>query len=417
MFDLDKWQEIYYSMSKHKLRTGLTAFGVFWGILMLVLLLGTGKGLENGVLNAFAGYSNKSFYMGSNKTSRVFKGLKIGRQIEPTIHDLNAIKINFPEIEAISPKQGLWGENIIIYSTKNGNYNVQGIYPDWKKVEDVIILEGRYINKIDLAESRKVVVIGEQVRDFFFNKDESCLGKYINVKGVYFKVIGVSKPRKSGWQAKEEVQTLWIPYSTMQSTFNQQNKVYFFGCVVSDKVKSEDVIKKVRSFLAKKHNFDDTDDRAIWSWSMETESGKFRGLFAAINLFVWVVGIGTIIAGIVGVSNIMLIVVKERTREIGLRKALGATSTSIIALIVQEAIVLTTVSGYVGLLLGIGIIEGVNYMMSKAAEPSMFFQNPEVKFSVAISALVLLVISGTLAGLIPAIRAAKISPIEALRDE
>ncbi|MDX2189039.1 MAG: ABC transporter permease [Bacteroidota bacterium] len=417
MFDLDKWYEIYHSIVKHKLRTVLTSFGVFWGILMLVLLLGAGKGLENGIRNAFAGYSNKSFYMGSNKTSIVYKGMKIGRTIEPTIYDLKVIKKSFPEIEAISPKQGLWGENSITYKTKNASFNVQGIYPDWKKIEDIIIIEGRYINDIDIKENRKVVVIGLHVKDFFFGKDESAIGKYLNIKGVFFKIVGVMKPIKSGWSAKEEIQTLWMPYTTMQVTFNQQNKVYFWGSVVTKEANSENVIKQVRSLLAQKHSFDANDDKAVWSWSMETESNMFNGLFGAINLFVWVVGIGTIIAGIVGVSNIMLISVKERTKEIGLRKALGATTSSIVFLVVQEAIILTTISGYSGLLIGVGIIEGINLLLNNALEPNPFFQRPEVQFSVAISALILLVISGTLAGLIPAVHAAKISPIEALRDE
>jgi putative ABC transport system permease protein len=342
----------------------------------------------------------------------------IGRTIEPTINDIASISRSFNEIEAISPKQGLWGpDNVISYGVRNSSYNVQGIYPDWRKVEDLIILEGRYINQSDLNERKKVVVIGEMVKNFFFKPGESCIGKYLNVKGVYFKIIGVSKPIKSGWSANEELQTLWIPYSTMQTTFNQRNKVYFWGCVVKEEYNSEDVIKKIRSLLAKTHSFDDKDDKAIWSWSMQTESSKFKGLFSAINTFVWVVGIGTIIAGIVGVSNIMLIVVKERTKEIGLRKALGATPGSIVALIVQESVVLTTAAGYAGLLVGVGIIEGLNYSISKSTEQSEFFVNPEIKFAVAISAVALLVCAGALAGLIPAIRASRISPIEALRDE
>lgn len=417
MFDLDKWEEIYYSVSKHKLRTALTAFGVFWGIFMLIMLLGAGKGLENGVQDMFKGYSTKSFYMGANKTSVLFNGLKIGRTIEPTVQDLFTLKKSISDIEYISPKQQLWEENNIIYKDKNAVYNVQGIFPEWRKVEEMNVIEGRFLNQTDLDENRKVVVMGKNAADFFFKNEINIVGKYVKVRGTYFRIVGISESVTSGWRAKEEMQTLWMPFTTMQSTFNMKNKVSFWGCVVKETANSEDVIKKVRKYMSKKYSFDALDDKAVWSWSMETESNKFKGLFNGINLFVWLVGIGTIIAGIVGISNIMLIVVKERTREIGIRKALGATPYTIVSLIIQESIVITTVAGYVGLLLGVGLIEGLNYALKKMPEPSAFFVNPEVNFSVAIASLILLVVTGAFAGLIPAIRAAKIQPIEALRDE
>lgn len=417
MFDLDKWQEIYHSVSKHKLRTGLTAFGVFWGIFMLILLLGAGKGLENGVQSIFKGYSTKSFYMGSDKTSVLHNGLKIGRTIEPNIQDIELIKTNFDEIESISPKQQLWEENNIVYLNKNAIYNVLGVYPEWRNVENMNIVFGRFLNATDENEGRKVTVIGKTAATFFFINPENAIGKYIKVRGSFFKIVGVSEPVTSGWRAKEELQTLWIPYRTMQQTFNMKNKVYFWGCVVKEQYNSEIVVKKIRALLSKKYSFAETDEKAIWAWNMETESNKFKGLFAGIKLFVWVVGLGTIVAGIVGISNIMLIVVKERTREIGVRKALGATPISIITLIIQESIVITTVAGYVGLILGVGLIEGLSYGLSKMSESNDFFKNPSIDFSVAMSALVLLVVSGALAGLIPAIKAARVQPIEALRDE
>lgn len=417
MFDLDKWQEIYHSVSKHKLRTGLTAFGVFWGIFMLILLLGAGKGLENGVQSIFKGYSTKSFYMGSDKTSVLHNGLKIGRTIEPNIQDIELIKTNFDEIESISPKQQLWEENNIVYLNKSAIYNVLGVYPEWRNVENMNIAFGRFLNATDENEGRKVTVIGKTAATFFFINPENAIGKYIKVRGSFFKIVGVSEPVTSGWRAKEELQTLWIPYRTMQQTFNMKNKVYFWGCVVKEQYNSEIVVKKIRALLSKKYSFAETDEKAIWAWNMETESNKFKGLFAGIKLFVWVVGLGTIVAGIVGISNIMLIVVKERTREIGVRKALGATPISIITLIIQESIVITTVAGYVGLILGVGLIEGLSYGLSKMSESNDFFKNPSIDFSVAMSALVLLVVSGALAGLIPAIKAARVQPIEALRDE
>lgn len=416
MFDIDKWQEIWHSLTKHKLRTLLTAFGVFWGIFMLIILLGAGKGLENAVLDMFSSYANNYFYMGSNKTSIVHNGLNINRVIEPNIEDLNFFQNHFPEIEYISPKQAADGENTITHNSKSGIYSVQGIYPEWRLMEKTKVIEGRYIDRLDLAERKNVAVIGRKVKEYFFDSTQNVIGKYINVKGVYFKVIGVTEPLEQGWRARQELETIWIPYSTIK-VFNQTNKVFYWACSVKAGYDVEATTKKIRSYFAKKYNFDETDEVAIWTWSMSKEAAKFQGLFSAIGMFVWVVGFGTIIAGIVGVSNIMLIIVKERTKEIGIRKALGATPGSIISLIIQESIVLTTVAGYTGLIVGVGLIEGLNYILLKNNVQSDFFKNPEVKFSVAISAVILLVITGTLAGLIPAIRAAKISPIEALKDE
>ncbi len=416
MFDIDKWQEIWHSLTKHKLRTLLTAFGVFWGIFMLILLLGAGKGLENAVLDMFSSYANNYFYMGSNKTSIVHNGLNINRIVEPKIDDLIFFQNNFPEIEYISPKQGADGENNITYNSKSAVYNVQGIYPEWRLMEKTSVIFGRYIDRLDLAERKNVAVIGRKVKEYFFDSTENVIGKYINVKGVYFKIIGVNEPLEQGWRARQELETILIPYSTIK-VFNQTNKVYYWACSVKPGYDVEATIKKIRSYFARKYDFNETDEVAIWSWSMSKEAAKFQGLFGAIGMFIWVVGFGTIVAGIVGVSNIMLIIVKERTKEIGIRKALGATPGSIISLIIQESIVLTTVAGYTGLMLGVGLIEGLNYILVKNNIQSDFFKNPEVKFSVAISAVILLVVSGTLAGLIPAIRAARISPIEALKDE
>lgn len=418
MFDLDKWYEIYQSLSKHKLRTILTAFGVFWGIFMLVLLLGAGKGLENGTLDSFSSYASNYFYMGAGKTSIVHNGLNINRNIEPNIEDLDFIAANFKEIENVSPKQGPEGENLVSYKSRNtSTYNIQGIYPAWRKMEGVRIIQGRDLNILDLKDKKNNIVIGSKVRDFFFENDKDVIGKYLNIRGVYFMIVGVMEPKAEGWRARQDLETIWMPFSTMQITFNNGNRLFFWGCLVKSGYDVEVVMKKVRAYFARKYNFNKEDESAIWGYSLSKFAAQFMGLFAAISAFIWLVGFGTIIAGIVGVSNIMLITIKERTREIGLRKALGATPISIISLIVQEAIVLTTVSGYIGLMLGVGIIEGINYFLTKNNIQNDFFKNPEIDFNVAISSLILLIICGTFAGLIPAIRAAKISPIEALRDE
>lgn len=417
MFDLDKWQEIYHSVSKHKLRTILTAFGVFWGIFMLVLLLGAGKGLENGVTKGFSAFATNSIYVWTERTSLPYKGLSPGRRIQLDNDDMKAIRQNIEDVDHIAPRMSLWGEYTISYQTKNGSFNVKGDCPELNYVQPMDILSGRFINQPDLSQGRKVCVVGERVIEVLFGKDANPLGKYINIKGVYFKVVGTFKSKKKGGNAREDAQTIFIPLTTLQNTFNQINKVDYFAVTVKSGVVADSVQKEIKELLARRHNFSPADDQAVGSENLQKEFNEVQGLFTGINLFVWIVGIGTIIAGIVGVSNIMLIIVKERTKEIGIRKALGATPFSIISLIIQESVVITAVSGYVGLIIGVGLIESLSYAMKKFKVDAEFFDNPEVDFQMAITATILLVVTGALAGLIPATKAANISPIEALRDE
>ena len=416
MFDLDKWQEIYHSISKHKLRTALTAFGVFWGIFMLVLLLGAGKGLENGVLKGFGGYATNSLWVWTEKTSIPYKGLQPGRFLQMTNDDFYAVRKSVKNVKYICPRMNLWDEFVVTYRTNNGAFSVRGCYPDHKFIEPMEIPSGRFINTVDIIEKRKVAVIGQRVAEVLF-KTEDPIGKFINIKGVYFKVIGTFKGKKANWEAKEDLQALYIPLSTLQVTYNKVNKIGWFGFVLEDKADAKKTLENLKDFFRKRHDVAPNDEQAVGGHSMEDEFKKFQGLFQAINIFVWVVGIGTIIAGIVGVSNIMLIIVKERTKEIGIRKAMGATPGSIVSLIIQESIVITSVAGYCGLIAGVALLEGLSYSMTKFNLESEFFYNPGVDFRVAISATLLLVVTGSLAGFIPASKAAKINPIQALKDE
>lgn len=416
MFDLDKWQEIYHSIKQHKLRTVLTAFGVFWGIFMLMILLGSGKAFQNGVMKSFGGIATKGLFVWAEKTSIGYKGLKPGREIQLKNDDYTAIKNNISEIAYISPKMNLWGDFTVSYKTKNGAFGIQGVYAELMMMEPMIITTGRFLNETDTDEKRKVCVIGERVKEIFF-PDTDPIGEYINIKGVYFKVVGVFKGKSTGWDAQEEQKRIYIPLTTLQVAFNQLNKIGWFGFVIKDDASTDVAKAKVKQLLMQRHIVDPKDDQAFGAANIEEEFNKVNGLFVGINLFIILVGAGTILAGIVGVSNIMLIVVKERTKEIGIRKALGATPGSIVALIIQESIVITLFSGYLGLLLGGGIIEGIGYMMIKFKVDLPFFSNPTIDFKVAITSVMLLVVSGALAGLIPAIKASSINPIEALKDE
>jgi putative ABC transport system permease protein len=416
MFDFDKWQEIFNSLQRHKLRTVLTAFGVFWGIFMLVILLGVGKGLEKGVYAQFSDTATNSFFMWGERTSVPYEGLNPGRYIRLTTADLDAIRANIPEVRYLNASMSLGGEFTISYNNKNGSFEVRGDFPDLFSIETRKMLQGRFLNIPDIDAKRKVAVIGRRVQEVLFGKEQP-LGQYINIKGVFFQVVGVFDVKKIGSQGRDPTELIHIPLSTLQQTFNQGDRIGWLGVRVEKNVSAAVVEDRVKSLLKKRHKVAPEDKKGIGSWNMEEEFKKFQGLFRGITLFIWVVGTGTMIAGIVGVSNIMLIIVKERTREIGIRKALGATPFSIINLILQESIFLTAVSGYMGLVAGVGVIEAVSYFMNKFSIRNEFFNSPEIDFKVAITAMVILVLTGALAGFIPARSAARINPIEALRSE
>jgi putative ABC transport system permease protein len=414
MFDLDKWQEIWGTMQKNKLRTFLTAFGVFWGIFMLVLLLGAGKGLENGVYNRFGDGAKNSIYVWSGKTAVAHKGMKPGREIKLTNEDLRAIEREVANLNILAPRNRVWGEYTINYKTQNGSYQVFGTEPDFLDLNGERAYRGRLLNYYDEKEKRKVVVLGEQVAQVLFGEKDP-IGEYVNIRGIHFKVIGTFKARGNNSGRREE--RAYIPFSTLQGAFNQPNLVQMMALTAQDGVAAKDMEDRLRTLLAQRHKFSEDDDMALGVENSETEYLKLMGLFSGIRIFVWIVGIGTLIAGIVGVSNIMLIIVKERTREIGVRKALGATPVSIVSLILQESVVITALSGYMGLMAGTGVLALLEYMLVSSGAELPFFANPEVDLSVALSATVVLVLSGAIAGLMPALKAANIKPIEALRAD
>ncbi len=413
MFDLDKWQEIWNTIRKNKLRTALTAFGVAWGIFMLVLLLGSGKGFENGIEGQF-NVAKNAIFLWSQRTSIAYKGLKPGRIIRFNNADVEALRQNIPELDVIAPRLSLDGNFSVVRNQKSASYEVYGDYPDYFKVQPFIIMQGRLINYKDITDKRKVAVIGTTVRDVLFGETDP-IGKYIKIKGIPFQVIGIFKMRST--RAEEVMQNskqIFVSNTALQQTFNLVNKIGWFAFVPHKGYSTSLVQKKIKSLLAKRHSVHPDDERAIGSENVEEEYQKVQGLFLIIRLFSWFVSIVTIIAGVIGVGNIMLIVVNERTKEIGIRKALGATPGSVISMILQESIVVTSLAGYMGLLAGTGIIAAVDYFLKPEGE---FFAHPEIDFSVAFSALAVLVVMGTLAGLIPAMKAANINPIEALRDE
>ncbi|CAA9301316.1 MAG: ABC transporter, permease protein [uncultured Cytophagales bacterium] len=416
MFDLDKWTEIYATISKHKLRTFLTAFGVFWGIFMLVVLLGAGNGFENGVVSSFD-IAKNSVFVWSQRTSIAYKGFKPGRFVQFTNDDVDAIRRTIPEVAILAPRNFLPGNYTVNRGTKNASFNVYGEYPDYTGVKPVLLNSGRFINYLDIRDRRKVAVIGTQVRKVLFKEDEDPIGQYISIKGAFFLVVGVFRGKGDVEDNREDARTVFIPSTTLQQAFNQYNKVAFFAMVPQPGVKAAVIETKVKELLAQRHHISPDDKRALGSANVEENFGRVQGLFTGIRGFSWVVSIGTIIAGIIGVGNIMLIVVKERTKEIGIRKALGATPWSIVSLIIQESIVITSAAGYFGLLAGTGLVAGIDYLLKKFKAEGEFFANPEVNLPIALTAVGLLVVMGALAGLIPATKAARVDPVVALKDE
>ncbi|MCB0641151.1 MAG: ABC transporter permease [Phaeodactylibacter sp.] len=414
MFDYDKWQEIFQSISKHKLRAGLTAFGVFWGIFMLVLLMGAGTGLQNAVERDFD-IARNAVFVWTQRTSMPYKGLQPGRMIQLKNDDLIAIKSAVPEAAVIAPRLPLRGDFSIDYKDKSASFQVMGDAPDLLKVNPLPIIRGRFINNKDISDKRKVACIGKRVAEVLYG-DADPIGTFMEIKGVSFKVVGLFDSNASGQEAIEEVQTVFIPITALQQAFNAPEAIGWFAFIPRRGIPAEQVENKVKALLASRHKIHPDDRRAFGSANIEQEYKEVQMIFGGIRGFSWLVAIGTIFAAMVGVGNIMMIIVKERTREIGIRKSLGATPWSIISMIMRESIVLTGISGYLGLIIGCGLVEAIRSIMASQNIESDFFYNPQINFGTAAVAILVLLLSGTLAGLIPGIRAANVEPVTALRD-
>lgn len=414
MFDLDKWQEIFATILKNKLRTTLTALSVIWGIFMLVFMLGMGNGFENGVRSQFGKTATNSCFVWCWKTSKPYMGLKPGRFVQFNLSDIAAVKSQIKDIEYISPE--IERNFLVKRGNENSTFEIKGQFPDKMYIQPMEVTSGRFINTLDIEHKRKVTVLGtEVIRQLF--KDEDPIGQYVNIKGVFFRVIGIFKSYEKGERGQNEEKKVIIPFTTMQQAFNTGVNFGFFALTAKPGKDVSIVEDQVVKLIRKRKKADPEDRMAVGSWNMQKEFGKIQGLFSGINGLIWIVGVCTVIAGIIGVSNIMLIVVKERTKEIGLRKALGATPWSIISLVLQESIFITTISGYIGLIAGIGVVEGVRQLLIAFDANGEFFANPQVNLTAAVAATLFLIIGGAFAGLMPASKAANISPIEALRDE
>jgi putative ABC transport system permease protein len=420
MIDIEKWREILGTLSRHKLRTALTAFGVFWGIFMLTVLLGAGKGLENGVDEGFPRVTNTVYIWSQGPTQIPYQGMPIGRQVTLRPGDVDAIARNVATVGFVKGQNsvGIWGGSApyVVRKSKNGAFSIQGGFANIENFNSLRIEQGRSFNELDESQRRKVALIGKRVRDQLFAADENPLGQDLTINGITFQVIGVFVSLQNGNQQQEE-QRIYLPNTTLRYSFNQTGTVGSFVIVPREGVRSSQAESDVKNYLAQLNKVSPDDRGVFGSFNLQNEHDKVQGLFTGIKFFSWLVAIGTIFAGAVGVGNIMLIVVKERTREIGLRKALGATPASIVAMIVQESLFITVVAGYSGLVIGALLIEFIATALEAGGGRAGFFGAPEVEFRTAIVALTVLVFSGLLASLMPAAKAAAVNPIVALQDE
>ena len=407
MFDLDKWQEILGTISKNKLRTFLTGFSVAWGIFILIVLLGAGQGLRNGAESQFLHDAVNSINIEGGVTTMAHKGIKPGREIILKTEDYAYIKNNLKHIDKISAALGA-NSTEMSYKGRHGSYMLRSCLPDHDYLENASMLSGRFINDNDIKEYRKVCAIGYPLRDELFKKEDP-INKYIDVNGTPYKVVGVFTDPGNG-----DLNRAYVPLTTFQRASGSGKEVgTIWTNLQKDHAEDGDgTVKEIRNMLAARYNFNPADFNAVRVDNWGEEYKRIMSMLDGIKIFIWIIGVCTLLAGIVGVSNIMMIIVKERTNEIGVRKALGATPVSIVMLVVQEAVFITAVSGYVGLVLGVGLLE----LMSDNLQGD-FFKNPSIDFSLAISATLMIIFSGALAGFFPAMRAARVQPVEALRAE
>ena len=418
MFNKDRWREIIEVLTTNVWRTIFTAFGVCWGIFILIVLLAAGKGLENGIKQDFGNIATNTMFMWTRATTKGYEGLPKGRSFEFKIDNVKALRDNVPNLRFISPRNqlgGFGGNNNVVRGTRTGAFNVYGDYPEIINQDPMTVTTGRFLNYNDIKEKRKVAIIGQGVKNDLYDKDEDALGTYIKIQGVNFMVIGTYKKNNSdgGEEGQKEI---FVPFTSFSQAFNRGEDVGWMAITANDGSSISQLKDKIVDVMKKRHKVHPEDTRAVGYFDLYEQYNRVESLFGALKGVAYIVGIMVLLSGIIGVSNIMLIVVKERTKEIGIRRALGEQPWSIKKQILMESIFLTLISGMVGIIFGSLVIFGINSLLDSVGPVDMFM-SPSVSVGVVTGALTILMVSGLLAGFIPAQSAIRVRPIEALRTE
>lgn len=410
--DFDTWEEIFLTITRNKTRSILTAFGIFWGIFMLVALMGGAQGMQDMLSRQFQGFATNSGFMGTNNTSKAYKGFQQGRWWSMDNQDVERIRNCVQGLDVVTATIAQWGVNIV-YEEYSISGTLKGLYPDYDRIEEPIIRLGRPLNETDIRDRRKVCVIGKRIYETLFPKKDDPCGKYIEINGIYYWVVGVNEATGNMSVNGQSETSVVIPFSTMQQNYNRGNRIDMLGYTAKKGYSISQVEKEVERIVKQAHAIHPDDEQAVIRVNAEAMFSMMDNLFTGIRILGWLVGLGTLLAGAIGVSNIMMITVKERTTEIGIRRAIGARPSDILQQILLESMVLTTLAGMAGITFAVFLLNAVETGTSEPGLPAHFL----ISFWQAIGACVLLIVLGLLAGLIPAYRAMAIKPIEAIRDE
>lgn len=419
MFNRNRWNEILEVLTSNLFRTSLTAFGVFWGIFILILLLAAGKGLENGIKQDFGDIATNTMFMWTRTVTKSYEGMSKGRRFNYRLSDVEDIRENIPELRFISPRNqlnGFNGSNNVVRGLNTGAFDVYGDYPEFIQQEPMEITSGRFINYGDINEKRKVAIIGEGVSTSLYDKNEEIIGSYIKIQGVNFMVIGTYKKKNNDGDGEEAQKQIFVPFTSFSQAFNMGDRVGWMAITANDGTPITAIKNNIFDIVKKNHKIHPEDERAVGHFDLYEQYNRVESLFMALRVIAYFVGILVLLSGVIGVSNIMLIVVKERTKEIGIRRALGASPGNIRGQILTESIFLTIISGMAGIALGALFIYVINSILEMNGPVDMF-TNPSVNLGVVTIALTILVVSGLLAGLIPAQNAIRVKPVDALRTE
>jgi putative ABC transport system permease protein len=411
LFDSDTWQEIYGSIRKNKLRTFITILGVWWGIFLLVALLGAARGMENGFNKLFGNFATNSVFVWTQSTDTPFKGFQKGRRFRLTFNDIEILKREYSdEIKLLAPRNQT--NNLIVHDFKSGNFNVSGDYPVLDQIQKKSLIYGRFINDNDILSEAKVCVIAEDIYKQLFDKNVNPIGEYIKINSINYKVVGVYE-RSNGISFDGDA--AYIPFTTFQKVYNRANKVDWMMITANDGIDIKQMEQDILLTLKNLHKVHPEDSRAFGSVNLGVEIGKVTGFLTGMQFLTWFVGIATLIAGVFAIGNILLITVKERTKEIGIRRAIGATPKEIRQQVILESVFLTTIAGMLGIFFGAVVLYIIDTAFGQGDDAALV--NPTVNIPIILIAFTILIVLGTLIGMIPAYMATIIKPIEALREE